>query len=244
MKEFHIDQTLTLVSCEAQELELTTRFGGQFGIIMIMEGEGVFYAGGESWHYENHRVFLFSPGQNCHFTAFYKTTLLTIFFDPFRIAGAGDPANGLNGLFRNVQDIFSTLHLPHYKEFQDDLDRVSLTQLSLLIEHELIHSREASRDLLVSSVSVIVGLMARNLGRSAHSENLLHYNDDTSRVLAYVRTRLREYEHLTIQEIAVELKISQYNLNKLIIKGTGETLRAIIARYRTELLKGPQFELQ
>lgn len=241
MKEFHIDQTLTLVGCDAQELEPTARYGGLFGIVIVMEGEGVLNLRDDSWHYETHRIFLLSPGQSCHFTAFYKTNLLAVFFDPFRVAGAADATVGL---FRNVRDIFAAQHLPDYKEFTDDLDRASVVQLARLIDQELANASEPNRDLLVSGVSVIVSLMVKNLTRSALSENLVHYNEEISRVLTHVRRRLRVDEHVTIQEIAAELGISQYNLNKMIIKGTGETLRTILSRYRTELSRTRQLDLQ
>lgn len=241
VKEFHIDQTLTLVGCDAQELEPTARYGGLFGIVMIMDGEGVLHLRDDSWHYESHRIFLLSPGQSSQFTAFYKTSLLAVFFDPFRVAGAAESSVGL---FRNVRDIFSAKHLADFKEFTDELDRASVIQLARLIEQELGNPGEPNRDLIVSGVSVIVSLMVKNLTRSALPENLVHYNEETSRVLTHVRRRLRVDEHVTIQEIAAELGISQYNLNKLIIKGTGETLRTILSRYRTEFSRARQLDLQ
>ncbi|WP_353719226.1 AraC family transcriptional regulator [Dyadobacter sp. 676] len=244
MKEFNIDQTLNLVSCEARELEQSSRYGGLFGIAFVTEGEGVLSCDDDSWHYEEQAIFLLSPGHSFQFKSFYRTNLLTIFFDPFRIAGAADPFNGFTGIFRAVRDLFSAPGFPRHKEFKSETDRLAVTQLLRLVEAELGHLQDGSRELLVSSVALLVNLVKRNFSEVQRIDPAAYYSEETDRVLNDVRKMLRKNEHMTIQEIASALNTSQYNLNKMVIKGTGETLKTIISRYRSELSKARQLDLQ
>ena len=244
MKELNIDQTLNLVSCEARELEQSSRYGGLFGIAFVTEGEGVLSCDDDSWHYEEQAIFLLSPGHPIQFKSFYRTNLLTIFFDPFRIAGAADPFNSFTGMFRAVRDLFSVPSFLRQKELQSETDRLAVTHLVRLIETELGHLQESSRDLVANSVALLVNLVKRNLAETQRPEPAAQYSEETDRVLRDVRKMLEHNDHLTIQEVAAEMKMSQYNLNKLVIKGTGETLKAIISRYRAELSSGKQLDLQ
>jgi len=236
MKELNIDQTLNLVSCEARELEQSSRYGGLFGIAFVTEGEGVLSCDDDSWHYEEQAIFLLSPGHPIHFKSFYRTNLLTIFFDPFRIAGAADPFNNFTGMFRAVRDLFSVPSFLRQKELRNETDRQAVTHLVRLIETELGHLQDSSRELVANSAALLVNLVKRNLPDMHRSETVSQYSEETDRVLNDVRRMLERNEHLTIQEVAAAMKMSQYNLNKLVIKGTGETLKAIISRYRAELL--------
>lgn len=236
MKELNIDQTLNLVSCEARELEQSSRYGGLFGIAFVTEGEGVLSCNDDSWHYEEQAIFLLSPGHPIHFKSFYRTNLLTIFFDPFRIAGAADPFNSFTGMFRAVRDLFSVPSFLRQKELRNETDRQAVTHLVRLIETELGHLQDSSRELVANSAALLVNLVKRNLPDMHRSETVTQYSEETDRVLNDVRRMLERNEHLTIQEVAAAMKMSQYNLNKLVIKGTGETLKAIISRYRAELL--------
>lgn len=238
MKELNIDQTLNLVSCEARELEQSSRYGGLFGIAFVTEGEGVLSCDDDSWHYEEQAIFLLSPGHPIHFKSFYRTNLLTIFFDPFRIAGAADPFNSFTGMFRAVRDLFSVPSFLRQKELRNETDRLAVTHLVRLIEAELGHLQDSSRELVANSAALLVNLVKRNLPDMHRSETVAQYSEETDRVLRDVRRMLERNEHLTIQEVAATMKMSQYNLNKLVIKGTGETLKAIISRYRAELLNG------
>lgn len=238
MKELNIDQTLNLVSCEARELEQSSRYGGLFGIAFVTEGEGVLSCDDDSWHYEEQAIFLLSPGHPIHFKSFYRTNLLTIFFDPFRIAGAADPLNSFTGMFRAVRDLFSVPSFLRQKELRNETDRLAVTHLVRLIEAELGHLQDSSRELVANSAALLVNLVKRNLPDMHGSETVAQYSEETDRVLRDVRRMLERNEHLTIQEVAATMKMSQYNLNKLVIKGTGETLKAIISRYRAELLNG------
>ncbi|MCF0074310.1 AraC family transcriptional regulator [Dyadobacter sp. CY261] len=244
MKEFNIDQTLNLVSCEARELEQSSRYDGLFGIAFVTEGEGVLSFDDSSWHYDEHAIFLLSPGHHFQFKSFYRTNLLTIFFDPFRIAGAADPLNGFAGMFRAVRDLFSVPDFLRQKELRSEIDRHAVTHLVRLIESELNQLQESSRDLVTNSAALLVSLVKRNFSGRKHMETELPYNPETERVLAEVRKMVRQNEPLTIQEIAAAMNMSQYNLNKMVIKGTGETLKAIISRYRTENGKARQLDLQ
>lgn len=244
MKEFNIDQTLNLVSCEARELEKSSRYGGLFGIAFVTEGEGVLSCDDDSWHYEEQAIFLLSPGHPIHFKSFYRTNLLTIFFDPFRIAGAADPLSGFSGMFRAVRDLFSVPSFLRQNELRSETDRLAVTQLVRLIETELAHVQESSRELVTNSVALLVNLVKRNLADSHRPEPAAQYSEETDRVLNDVRKMLQRNEHLTIQEIAVAMDMSQYNLNKMVIKGTGETLKAIIGRYRSELARARLLDLQ
>ena len=238
MKELNIDQTLNLVSCEARELEQSSRYGSLFGIAFVTEGEGVLSCDDDSWHYEEQAIFLLSPGHPIHFKSFYRTNLLTIFFDPFRIAGAADPLNSFTGMFRAVRDLFSVPSFLRQKELRNETDRLAVTHLVRLIEAELGHLQDSSRELVANSAALLVNLVKRNLPDMHRSETVAQYSEETDRVLRDVRRMLERNEHLTIQEVAATMKMSQYNLNKLVIKGTGETLKAIISRYRAELLNG------
>ncbi|HWV29830.1 MAG TPA: hypothetical protein VN038_09270 [Dyadobacter sp.] len=238
MKELNIDQILNLVSCEARELEQSSRYGGLFGIAFVTEGEGVLSCDDDSWHYEEQAIFLLSPGHPIHFKSFYRTNLLTIFFDPFRIAGAADPLNSFTGMFRAVRDLFSVPSFLRQKELRNETDRLAVTHLVRLIEAELGHLQDSSRELVANSAALLVNLVKRNLPDMHRSETVAQYSEETDRVLRDVRRMLERNEHLTIQEVAATMKMSQYNLNKLVIKGTGETLKAIISRYRAELLNG------
>jgi len=240
MKELNIDQTLNLVSCEARELEQSSRYGGLFGIAFVTEGEGVLSCDDDSWHYEEQAIFLLSPGHSFQFKSFYRTNLLTIFFDPFRIAGAADPFNNFTGMFRAVRDLFSVPSFLRQKELQNETDRLAVTHLVRLIETELGHLQESSRELVANSAALLVNLVRRNLSDTLRAEPTANYTEETDRLLSDVRKMLLQNEHLTIQEIAAAMKMSQYNLNKMVIKGTGETLKAIISRYRSELGKGKQ----
>lgn len=244
MKELNIDQTLNLVSCEARELEQSSRYGGLFGIAFVTEGEGVLSCDDDSWHYEEQAIFLLSPGHPIHFKSFYRTNLLTIFFDPFRIAGAADPLNSFTGMFRAVRDLFSVPSFLRQKELRSETDRLAVTHLVRLIETELGHLQDSSRELVSNSVALLVNLVKRNLADTERPEPAAQYSEETDRVLTDVRKMLQRNEHLTIQEVAAAMKMSQYNLNKLVIKGTGETLKAIISRYRTELSKAKTLDLQ
>lgn len=235
MKELNIDQTLNLVSCEARELEQSSRYGGLFGIAFVTEGEGVLSCDDDSWHYEEQAIFLLSPGHPIHFKSFYRTNLLTIFFDPFRIAGAADPLNSFTGMFRAVRDLFSVPSFLRQKELRNETDRLAVTHLVKLIERELGHLQDSSRELVANSAALLVNLVKRNLPDMQRPEPGTQYGEETDRVLTEVRKMLEHSGHLTIQEIAAAMKMSQYNLNKLVIKGTGETLKAIISRYRSEL---------
>ena len=240
MKELNIDQTLNLVSCEARELEQSSRYGGLFGIAFITEGEGVLSCNDDSWHYEEQAIFLLSPGHSFQFKSFYRTNLLTIFFDPFRIAGAADPFNGFTGMFRAVRDLFSVPSFLRQKELRSETDRLAVTHLVRLIETELGHLQDNSRELVTNSVALLVNLVKRNLPEMQRPESITQYSEETDRVLNDVRKMVEHSEHLTIQEVAAAMKMSQYNLNKLVIKGTGETLKAIISRYRSEVGKAKQ----
>ncbi|GGH30117.1 AraC family transcriptional regulator [Dyadobacter endophyticus] len=240
MKELNIDQTLNLVSCEARELEQSSRYGGLFGIAFVTEGEGVLSCDDDSWHYEEQAIFLLSPGHSFQFKSFYRTNLLTIFFDPFRIAGAADPINSFTNMFRTVRDLFSVPSFLRQKELRSETDRLAVTHLVRLIETELGHLQDSSRELVANSVTLLVNLVKRNLSDSLRAESATHYSDETDRVLNKIRNTLERNEYLTIQEVAAAMKMSQYNLNKAVIKGTGETLKAIITRYRAELSKANQ----
>ncbi len=244
MKELNIDQTLNLVSCEARELEQSSRYGGLFGIAFVTEGEGVLSCDDDSWHYEEQAIFLLSPGHSFQFKSFYRTNLLTIFFDPFRIAGAADPFNSFTGMFRAVRDLFSVPSFLHRKELRNETDRLAVTHLVRLIETELSHLQDSSRELVANSVALLVNLVKRNLSDSLRAEPEAHYSKETERVLTDVRHMLQQNEHITIQEIAVAMNTSPYNLNKLVIKGTGETLKAIITRHRAELSRAKRLDLQ
>lgn len=244
VKEFNIDQTLNLVSCEARELEQSSRYGGLFGIAFVTEGEGVLSCDDSSWHYDERAIFLLSPGHQFQFKSFYRTNLLTIFFDPFRIAGAADPINGFAGMFRAVRDLFSVPDFLRQNELRSETDRLAVTQLVKLIESELSQLQESSRDLVTNSAALLVNLVKRNFSDGHHTEIELPYNPETERVLAEVRKMVRQNEHLTIQEVAAAMNMSQYNLNKMVIKGTGGTLKAIISRYRAENAKAKQLDLQ
>ncbi|SEJ04568.1 hypothetical protein SAMN05216327_105450 [Dyadobacter sp. SG02] len=236
MKELNIDQTLNLVSCEARELEQSSRYGGLFGIAFVTEGEGVLSCDDDSWHYEEQAIFLLSPGHPIHFQSFYRTNLLTIFFDPFRIAGAADPLNSFTGMFRAVRDLFSVPSFLRQKELRSETDRLAVTHLVRLIETELSQLQDNSRELVANSVALLVNLVKRNLPET-RPEPTAQYSEETDRVLNDVRRMVEHSDHLTIQEVAAAMKMSQYNLNKLVIKGTGETLKAIISRYRAEQSK-------
>ncbi|WP_019942991.1 helix-turn-helix transcriptional regulator [Dyadobacter beijingensis] len=244
MKEFNIDQTLNLVSCDARELEQSSRYGGLFGIAFVTEGEGVLSCDDDSWHYDEQAIFLLSPGHHFHFKSFYRTNLLTIFFDPFRIAGAADQFNGFAGMFRAVRDLFSVPDFLRQKELRSETDRLAVTHLVRLIESELSQLQENSRELVANSTALLVNLVKRNFSDGQSAETALPYNPETERVLADVKKMVHRNEHLTIQEIAVAMNMSQYNLNKLVIKGTGETLKAIISRYRSEAGKTKELDLQ
>jgi AraC-like DNA-binding protein len=235
MKEFNIDQTLNLVSCEARELENSSRYGGLFGIAFVTEGEGVLSLDDDAWHYEEQAIFLLSPGHHFQFKSFYRTNLLTIFFDPFRLAGAADPLNGFTGMFRAVRDLFSTPDFLSQKELRNETDRLAVTHLVRLIESELSQMQDSSRELVSTSVALLVNLVKRNFSSGRRIEPDAQYSPETERILSNVRNMLGKNEHLTIQEVAAAMDMSQYNLNKLVIKGTGETLKAIISRYRAEL---------
>ena len=235
MKELNIDQTLNLVSCEARELEQSSRYGGLFGIAFVTEGEGVLSCDDDSWHY-----FLLSPGHPFQFKSFDRTNLLTIFFDPFRIAGAADPLNSFTGMFRAVRDLFSMPSFLRQKELRSETDRLAVTHLVRLIESELGHLQDNSRELVANSVALLVNLVKRNLSDARQADSVAHYSEETDRVLNDVRKMLHRNEHLTIQEVAAAMNMSQYNLNKMVIKGTGETLKGIISRYRAELGKAKQ----
>jgi hypothetical protein len=240
MKELNIDQTLNLVSCEAGELEQSSRYGGLFGIAFVTEGEGVLSCDDDSWHYEEQAIFLLSPGHSFRFKSFYRTNLLTIFFDPFRIAGAADHLNSFTGMFRAVRDLFSVPSFLRQKELRSETDRLAVTHLVRLIETELGHLQDSSRELVANSAALLVNLVKRNLADTLRAEPPAHYSEETDRVLRDVREMLQRNEHLTIQEVAAAMKMSQYNLNKMVIKGAGETLKAIITRYRAELSKTKQ----
>lgn len=242
MKEFNIDQTLNLVSCDARELEQSSRYGGLFGIAFVTEGEGVLSCDDDSWHYDEQAIFLLSPGHQFQFKSFYRTNLLTIFFDPFRLAGAAD-LNGFTGVFRAVRDLFSMPDFLRRKELRSETDRLAVTHLVRLIESELSQLQENSRELVGNSVALLVNLVKRNFSDRHLAEQMAQYSPETDRVLANVRKMLRRDEHITIQEIAAAMDMSQYNLNKLVIKGTGETLKAIISRYRTEVAKNRHMEV-
>lgn len=244
MKEFNIDQTLNLVSCEARELEQSSRYGGLFGIAFVTEGEGVLSCNDDSWHYEEQAIFLLSPGHQFQFRSFYRTHLLTIFFDPFRIAGAADPAHGFAGMLRAVRDLFSVPDFLRRKELSNETDRLAVAQLVRLIEHELGHWQDNSRELVANSAALLVGLVKRNFADTPQMQPSMPYSPEIEKVLSDVRKMLRRNQQLTIQEIAASMNLSQYNLNKLVIKGTGETLKAIIARFRTEAGKTRQLDLQ
>jgi len=237
MKELNIDQTLNLVSCEARELEQSARYGGLFGIAFVTEGEGVLSCDEDSWHYDEQAIFLLSPGHPIHFKSFYRTNLLTIFFDPFRIAGAADPINSFTGMFRAVRDLFSVPSFLRQKELRSETDRLAVTHLVRLIETELSQLQDNSRELVANSVALLVNLVKRNLPEMQRPEPAAQYSEETDRVLNDVHQMVEQNEHITIQEVAVAMNMSQYNLNKLVIKGTGETLKAIISRYRAERSK-------
>ncbi|SDD50611.1 hypothetical protein SAMN04487996_101190 [Dyadobacter soli] len=244
MKELNIDQTLNLVSCEARELEQSSRYGSLFGIAFVTEGEGVLSCDDDSWHYEEQAIFLLSPGHSIQFKSFYRTNLLTIFFDPFRIAGAADPLNSFTSMFRAVRDLFSVPNFLRQKELRSETDRLAVTHLVRLIETELSHLQDSSRDLVANSAALLVNLVKRNLAETQRPEPSGQYSEETDRVLNDVRRMVQQNSHLTIQELAAAMNMSQYNLNKLVIKGTGETLKAIISRYRGELSKGKLLDLQ
>ena len=244
MKEFNIDNNLFLVGCEASELNAEVKYAGLFGIAIILDGEGVLTSGEEMWHYGEQRIFLLSPEYNYFFNTLSKTRILTVFFDPFRIADATETSNGFNSVFRHVQQIFSTRSAPHYGEFQNEMDRVAVTQLARLMDQEMSRQDAVSREILADSISLMVSLLVRNVNPSRQTDEGMRYSPEVTRVLAHIKRRLSENDHLTIQEFAQELNISQYNLNKMIIKGTGETLKAIIANYRANTSRSGQLHWQ
>lgn len=237
MKEFNIDNNLFLVGCEAQELNAADKYARLFGIAVILDGEGIMTFGEDMWHYGEQRIFLLSPDYNYFFNTLSKTSILAVFFDPVRIADGQETGNGFHSVCRHMQQLFSTHPVPQYGAFQNEMDRAAVSHLARLIDQEMNRQSAVSSEILADSISLMVSLLLRNAISDEQPDHLMRYSPEVNRVLAFIKRRLSEDDHMTIQEFAQELNMSQYNLNKMIIKGTGETLKAIIASYRSDLAR-------
>ncbi|TLV02699.1 hypothetical protein [Dyadobacter luticola] len=67
-------------------------------------------------------------------------------------------------------------------------------------------------------------------------------NSPLTRIQSYIKNQVKLGRKFTIRDIADELNLSEYNMNKMLIKATGETLKSFIASCRRDFYENRQID--
>jgi hypothetical protein len=240
MLEFDIQDKLILVSCDSHEMGYLSRYMNRFRLVFIVEGNGTAILGEESYRYEKDSFFLIAPRQDLDCISPTKTRMLVIIFGLFRSSHnkADEPVTSFLNLYQHIQQIFLAKNIIQGMRISDETDRDSVARLVPLLKNELLHPQGYSKEIAINVVFILVNILTRNID-NASGGPVSEYDAETNRALNYIKELIQQNSRFTIRDIAKGLNMSDYNLNKLIIKGTGRTLKSLIARYQVELFAEP-----
>lgn len=240
MLEFDIQDKLILVSCESHEMGYLSRYSNRFRLVFIVEGTGTAFLEEESYRYEKDSFFLIAPRQDLECISPQRTRVLVIIFGLFRSINhkAEEPVTSFLNLYQHVQQIFLAKNISQGMRISDQTDRESVARLVPLLRNELLHPQGYSKEIAINVVFILVNILTRNID-NASGGPVNEYDSETNRVLNYIKDQVQQNNRLTIRDIAKGLNMSEYNLNKIVIKGTGTTLKSIIAKYQVELFAEP-----
>ena len=235
MLEFDIENKIILYTCDAQDLDSVSQNRSFYKIIYILNGNGTAVLGRDRHDYQKGSIFLISPKRTLNFNPFRRTDILVIVFVDFRttLMKPRLTINGLDNLFRYVEENLAPFNLEQGKRIKDVNDRKSVKELVKTISREMQQHGHFTKEIILNSICLLTFILVRNLTNPLEPAVTNSYDLETSQILEYVRRRVRDNKKVTIKDLAEGMMMSEYNLNRAIIKGTGSTLKSLIAQYRT-----------
>jgi AraC-like DNA-binding protein len=238
--EFDIQNKLTLVSCDSQEIDQLSAYSNRFRLVFVIDGTGAALLGEELFRYEKDSFFLIEPKNELEFMPSQRTRILVMIFGLFRSAKSrpGEPTTSFSNLYQRVQRIFLEKNISQGMRISDEADRNSVSRLIPMLGNELLHPQGYSKEIAINFVFILVNVLARNI-ENASGGSVNRYDQETNRILNYTKEQVQQNARFTIKDIARGLNISEYNLNKIVIKGTGGTLKSFIAKCQVELFAEP-----
>ncbi|MGY0039262.1 AraC family transcriptional regulator [Pedobacter sp. NJ-S-72] len=211
-----------------------------FELLYVQQGNGSHAVNGNSYAYNNGKIFFLTPDDWHSFTIESPARFVHIRFSEVSFFKLQAEASQLDycDWMKKIGYIFHNYHAKAGCLFRNEQDELFGLTLMEGIVREHLHKGIGSLAIIRQSVSILINLIARNIIRTEPDERLESGNESAvMKIIAYLQQHIYEPESLKMQVIANEFHLSVNYMGEYFKKRTGESIQEYIINYKLKLVE-------
>jgi AraC-like DNA-binding protein len=210
-----------------------------FELLYVQQGNGSHAVNGNSYAYNNGKIFFLTPDDWHSFTIESLARFVHIRFSEISFFKLQAEASQLDycDWMKKIGYIFHNCHAKAGCLFRNEQDESFGLALMEGIVREHLQKGIGSLAIIRQSVSILINLIARNIIRTEPDERLESGNESAvMKIIAYLQQHIYEPENLKMQVIADEFHLSVNYLGEYFKKRTGESIQKYVINYKLKLV--------